>query len=103
MVKVEVNKVQLDHIFACLANLKTLVTTTLHKSIPEDSAREFAIQLKENLVNQKYAPSYTPLGGWKAGEPNAGKFWEWYGEALASINISMLIQTLGLLDLVMLD
>jgi hypothetical protein len=85
MVKVEVNKVQLDHIFACLANLKTLVTKTLHKSIPEDSAREFAVQLKENIVSQKYAPSYTPLGGWKTGEPNAGKFWEWYGEALASI------------------
>lgn len=88
VVKIEVNKTDLNHVLACLANLKTLVTETLHKGIPEASAREFAIQLKENLIGQKFASGYKPLGTWKKNEPMANKFWEWYGEALTSINFT---------------
>lgn len=85
MIKVEINQKDLSHVMACLANLETLVTKTLHNSIPEDSAREFSLLLKTNLVSQKYAGGYPALKGWKKDEPNAGKFWQWYGDALASI------------------
>ena len=84
MIKIEVNKKQLAHIFACLATLRALVEG-FHNSIPEESAREFALLLKTNLTSQKFAAGYPALKAWKKNEPNSNKFWEWYGEALASI------------------
>jgi hypothetical protein len=83
---VAINEKDLSHVFACLANLENLVTNTLHKQIPEQSAREFATTLKSNLIGQKFAGSYPPLKGWKKNEARADKFWIWYGNALNSIN-----------------
>lgn len=84
MVKVAVNKTQLNHIFACLATLKVLVNS-LGKSIPEDSAREFAIQLQQNVLTQENMGGYAPLKPWKKDEPNANRFWDWYSDAVKSI------------------
>jgi len=87
MVKIEVNKTHLTHIFDCLANLKKMALQH-HKSIPEDSAREYSMLLKGNIESQKFASNYPRLGKWKDGESNASKFWLWYGDALKSISFN---------------
>lgn len=91
MFKVEVNKVQLDHIFACLANLDALVTTTIHKNLPEQCAREFASLLKTNIAgSSKYAGEFAALGSWKKNESNPGSFWLWTGQAMSEVSPKMI-------------
>jgi hypothetical protein len=85
MLQMTVNKVQLNHIFACLANLNTLVTQTLHKGIPEQSAIAFADLLKNNIASQKGMEGYPKLKKWKNKEENPNLFWKWTGEAVRSI------------------
>ncbi|MFA5394424.1 MAG: hypothetical protein WC346_00210 [Methanogenium sp.] len=84
MIKVQLNQKDFSHILNCLAALKA-AAINLQKSIPEESAREFSLLLKQNLLSGKFASSYPKLKGWKKGDPNADKFWMWTGRALASI------------------
>lgn len=87
MLKLRVNQKDLTHVFACLDKLKILVTDTLRKSIPEQSAREFATLLKSNIEGStKYAGVFKALTRWKKTEPNAGMFWKWTGATQHAIN-----------------
>ncbi len=85
MIRVELNQTDFSHILSCLSALKA-AAIDLQKSIPEESAREFSLLLKKNLLEETFASTYPPLGTWKKGEPNENKFWLWTGKALASID-----------------
>jgi len=85
MIRVELNQTDFSRILSCLSALKTMAMD-LQKSIPEESAREFSLLLKKNLLEGTFASTYPKLGEWKKGEPNEDKFWLWTGKALASID-----------------
>jgi hypothetical protein len=89
MVRVEVNKKDLNHLFACLDKLGEVVKTQ-YRDIPQQSAREFATLLKRNIRSQKYMGGYLALGDWKKGERNASKFWMWHEEAVGKINFQQI-------------
>lgn len=57
--------------------------------IVEESAREYAAQLKQNIITQKYGSFGKPFSGeskgkWKRGI-STGKYWYWLGTVFKAI------------------
>ena len=86
MVKIEVNKADLAKVLAAIEAVKQVVLSQA-LTIPEDSAREFSAQIRENVVSQKYGSfGQNRSSDWKKYYPEtAGMFWKWLGTALHSL------------------
>jgi hypothetical protein len=86
MMKIEVNKADLNRIFGAIDKVKA-IALDMTRRIPEDSAKEFADILRSNIVSQKYGDFGHPRGdsSWKKNLDNSGLYWLWLGTVLKSI------------------
>ena len=84
MFNITVDKADLAKVLAAIDRVGQVVKA-LAKSIPEESAREFADLLRSNITNQKYGDFGHPHADWKKGQPNEGMYWLWLGTLLKSI------------------
>jgi hypothetical protein len=84
MISIKVDPKDLARIMAAIDRVSAIVAA-LAKTIPEESAREFADILRNNITTQKYGDFGHPHGKWKKGLANEGAYWLWLGTVLKSI------------------
>lgn len=85
MIKVKVN---VDNVLNSIEAVRRVVLLA-GNSVIEESAREYAAQLKQNIITQKYGSFGKPFGGeskgkWKRGI-STSKYWYWLGTVLKVI------------------
>jgi len=85
MVKMTVDKNDLLKILAAIDRVVEVVNAYA-KSIPEDSAKEYADQVKSNITSQKYKDFGKPHADWKKNDKNKDMYWLWLGTVLKSID-----------------
>lgn len=92
MIEVKVDQADFDRIINAINGIERVVLN-LKDSIPEESAREFSDDLKQNIASQKFGDFGTPHTNWKKGLSTEGKYWLWLGTALKSIKPTKLKST----------
>jgi len=94
MVKVEVNKADLNKILSAIEKIKGIVLSQA-LLIPEESAKEFADVLKQNIDTQKYGDFQQPRKStWKNAYPEtADLFWVWLKTAYNSLTAKKVSST----------
>jgi hypothetical protein len=84
VIQAKLNETEFNNIISAIDGIKNIVMG-LCDSIPEESAREFANQIKSNITTQRFGDFGFPHKDWKKGLPNEDKFWLLLGTVYKSI------------------
>jgi hypothetical protein len=86
MVKISINKVDLDHVLSALERVKRIAETDA-LVIAEESAREFSSQIKKNVASQKFGDFGHPHKDWKKKVKDTNnRFWYWLGGVFRAVS-----------------